>query len=395
MRAIIIVAGLLLVGCNSESGSTTKQSALSVDEGSVIDAPTSADTALRAFYAGQDINFPKASAGPALPASNTVITRIAFGSCQASWKPILILDQVVADDPDIFIYLGDNVYGDERAGNALMPNLRQQYADLAALPEFQRLRTQTPMMSMWDDHDYGLNDGGGDFAFKHFAEKAFLEFWNEPADSIRRKRDGLYDAKLFGVDGQRVQIIMLDTRFFRSSPLVPTDERGAKGKERYLPSNDPNMTILGDVQWKWFEQQLQEKADIRFIVTSIQVLAADHGWESWREFTPQRDKFFTTVEQSGAKGVVIISGDRHVAAFYEKKNSDDYSLYEFTSSPLNMSFTKDPKEYDALQIVDAVGINNYGLIDIDWQNRKLIMQIKDIDGGVQRELQVPFTKLGL
>ncbi|MBL1431211.1 MAG: alkaline phosphatase family protein [Robiginitomaculum sp.] len=395
MRTIILVAGLFLAGCSINIGAEVNNPESSSDKEEKAAVPSSADVALRAFYAGQDIDFPKASAGPALPASDTVITRIAFGSCQASWKPIMILDQVVADDPDIFIYLGDNVYGDERAGNALMPNLRQQYADLAALPEFQRLRTQTPMMSMWDDHDYGLNDGGGDFAFKHFAEKAFLEFWNEPTDSIRRKRDGLYDAKLFGVDGQRVQIIMLDTRFFRSSPLVPTDERGAKGKERYLPSNDPNMTILGNVQWKWFEQQLQEKADIRFIVTSIQVLAADHGWESWREFTPQRDKFFTTVEQSGAKGVVIISGDRHVAAFYEKKNSDDYSLYEFTSSPLNMSFTSEPTEYDTLQVVDAVGINNYGLIDIDWQGRKLIMQIKDIEGGVQRELQVPFAKLGL
>ncbi|MBL4616643.1 MAG: alkaline phosphatase family protein [Robiginitomaculum sp.] len=395
MRLVIIVAGILLVGCNPAGTSSTKQIASSSNEGSIAEAPSSADVALRAFYAGQDIEFPKASPGPALPASDKVITRIAFGSCQASWKPIPILDQVVADDPDLFIYLGDNIYGDERAGNALMPNLRQQYADLAALPEFRRLREQTPMMAMWDDHDYGLNDGGGDFAFKHFAEKVFLEFWNEPKDSIRRKRDGLYDAKLFGVDGQRVQIIMLDTRFFRSSPLVPTDERGAKGKERYLPSNDPNMTILGDAQWKWFEQQLQEPADIRFIVTSIQVLAADHGWESWREFTPQREKFFTTVEQSGAKGVVIISGDRHVAAFYEKKNSADYSLYEFTSSPLNMSFTNSPDEYDTFQVVDAVGVNNYGLIDVDWQGRKLIMQIKDIDGGVQRELQVPFSKIGL
>ena len=105
MRLVIIVAGILLVGCNPAGTSSTKQIASSSNEGSIAEAPSSADVALRAFYAGQDIEFPKASPGPALPASDKVITRIAFGSCQASWKPIPILDQVVADDPDLFIYL--------------------------------------------------------------------------------------------------------------------------------------------------------------------------------------------------------------------------------------------------------------------------------------------------
>jgi len=405
MRIIILVIASFLAVIAAffvfkNNGTTNLESRLAAASSEVpisvqVPIPVSADAALREFYDNQKIDLPKAPAGPALPASDKVLTKIAFGSCQTSWKPIPILDQVVAENPDLFIYLGDNVYGDERRGNALLPNLRQQYADLAERPAFARLRKQTPMMTMWDDHDYAMNDAGGDFAFKYFAKQAFLEFWNEPKDSIRRQREGLYDAKTFGVNGQRVQIIMLDTRYFRSSPLVPTDDRGAKGKERYLSSSDPNMTILGEAQWKWFEQQLQQPADIRFIVTSIQALAADHGWEAWDEFEPQRQQFFDTIKASKAKGVVIISGDRHMAAFYRKDDATDYALYEFTSSALNMSFTDKITEYDSLQLVEGVAPNNYGTIDIDWQARKLTMQIKGEAGEVLRKLDVEFAEIGL
>ncbi len=393
----VVIAGVGTVIINM--GGTKNVSLVEASEARAVSAdissPASADAALRAFYDQQQIDLPKAPAGPALPASNTVLQRIAFGSCQTSWKPIPILDQVAADNPDLFIYLGDNVYGDERAGNALLPNLRKQYADLAKRPAFARLRQQTPMMSIWDDHDYAMNDAGEDFAFKYFAKKVFLEFWNEPKNSMRRKREGLYDAKVFGVEGQRVQIIMLDTRYFRSSPLIPTDERGAKGKERYLSSFDPNMTILGEEQWQWFEEQLQQPAEIRLIITSIQVLAADHGWEAWDEFVPQRDKFFATVKNSGAKGVLIVSGDRHMASFYRKDDATDYALYEFTSSALNMSFTDKITEYDSLQLVEGVAANNYGMIDIDWPGRKISMQIKGESGGILRKLEVKFSEIGL
>lgn len=395
MRTSIILAGVFLAGCSGfiePKASDPMPSARYVGE---TQSPKTADLALRPFYDNLEIDLPRAFSGPPLPTSDTVLTRITFGSCQAGWKPIPALDQIAQEKSDLFIYLGDNVYGDERTGNALLPNLRQQYADLGALPEFKRLRAQTPMMTTWDDHDYGLNDAGGDFAFKYYAKQIFLEFWNEPEDSIRRQRDGLYDAKIFGVDGQKVQIIMLDTRFFRSSPLVPTDERGVKGKERYLSSHDPKMTILGNEQWNWFEAELQKPADIRLIITSIQVLADDHGWEAWDKIEPERQKFFQTVRNSGAKGVVIISGDRHISAFYEKKDALDYSLFEFTSSALNMSFTDRTPEYDRYQLSEAVAINNYGMLDINWEGRLLTLHIKDVKGEVQRELLIPFAKIGL
>lgn len=55
---------------------------------------------------------------------------------------------------------------------------------------------------------------------------------------------GTYYERSFGPEGQRVQVIMLDTRFFRSA-LTPTDQWNARGRERYIPSEDPKQDMLG------------------------------------------------------------------------------------------------------------------------------------------------------
>ena len=105
-----------------------------------------------------------------------------------------------------------------------------------------------------------------------------MRFWQLAADDPRRTRDGLYHAQALTVGTHRVQIIGLDLRWFRS-PWRPTDERGAASKERYLPDADPTKTMLGDTQWRWLEAQLHEPADVRLLVSSIQCVVEDHGWE--------------------------------------------------------------------------------------------------------------------
>jgi alkaline phosphatase D len=64
------------------------------------------------------------------------LTRIAFGSCAEQHKPQPIWAAVQAADPELFLFLGDNVYGDTRDRG----ELEQAYAALAAQPGFQRLR---------------------------------------------------------------------------------------------------------------------------------------------------------------------------------------------------------------------------------------------------------------
>jgi PhoD-like phosphatase len=175
-----------------------------------------------------------------LPAESATIERIAFGSCADQRLPQPFWDVMLAAAPQLVILLGDNVYGD--VTSAAMTELREAYAKLAAQPGFQRLRRRVPILAIWDDHDYGGNDAGGDFPYRQEAATLFRDFWQVPANSPRGRRDGLYEAWMFGPQGRRLQVVLLDTRSFRS-PLRRTDERGVPGKERYLPDPDPAKAL--------------------------------------------------------------------------------------------------------------------------------------------------------
>ena len=148
-------------------------------------------------------------------AATPPLRRIAFGSCATQARPQPIWDAVVATRPELTLLLGDNIYGDTLD----MSVMRAKYAKLAAMSGFQTLRQTCPILATWDDHDLGANDAGGDYPKKDESQQIFLDFFGESSDSPRRRRRGVYDARVFGPDGKRIQIIMLDTRYFRSSPL--------------------------------------------------------------------------------------------------------------------------------------------------------------------------------
>ena len=357
----------------------------------LLDAPQTAVEALAPFYAQLEYDPPIASPTPPMPQG--ALTSIAFGSCNTAEREIAILNTIAAQDHDLFLYIGDNVYGDAYAYDASLPELRAAYHQLADRPEFQALRARFPMLATWDDHDYGMNDAGARFAFKGFAETLFLDFWGAEADDPRRAREGIYDAQTFGPEGRRVQIILLDTRYFRSD-LTRTPQRGAPGRERYIPSQDPDQTLLGAEQWDWLEAQLREPADVRLLVSSIQVHADGHGWEAWRTMPRERDRLYALIEETGANGVVLVSGDRHSSGLYVREDVASYPLYEITSSSLNMSFADENNEPGPHRIGDMYAPVNYGVIGLDWEAGAIALEIRDEAGAVVREQRIAMGEIG-
>jgi alkaline phosphatase D len=324
-----------------------------------------------------------------MPAASTVMSRIVFGSCETAEKPIPILDRIAADKPQLAVFMGDNVYGDANAGNMALPELRAQYALLAGRAEFQRLRATAPMHAVWDDHDFGLNDAGTDFSAKGLSKRIFETFWG--TGSRTAGRDGIYDSWTYGPAGQRTQIILLDTRFGRTA-LTKLPNGDARG--RYAASADPNQRMLSDRQWAWFEQTLAEPADVRFVVSSIQVLADGHGFEAWRTMPIEQARLFATIKRAGAKGVVFISGDRHIAGLYKQDGLIGYPAYELTTSSLNLSFREVSDERSTNQIGDMYGPVNYGTALIDWEKAALTLQVNGLDGAPVRQQAVTFGELG-
>ena len=325
----------------------------------------------------------------ALPLPVNALHKLAFGSCLDQGKQQPIWDAVLAERPELFIFGGDNVYAS--AAPWQLDNLQRAYAHLLQSPGFLRLRAVVPTMAIWDDNDYGANDGGVEFEHKQASKDAFLAFWRASVDDPRRAREGLYQVAHIGPAGQRVQVIVLDCRWFRSS-LRPTDARNAPGKERYLPDPDPGKTMLGETQWHWLEQQLAQPADLRLVVSGVQVLAQGHGWESWGNLPLERARLLELLRRTRANGIVFLSGDRHIGAFYREQRPGAYALLEMTSSGLTHAWAQ-ASEAGPNRLGPLVTQNHYATIAMDWLARRVSLSIKDVQGQVLEQQVVALADL--
>ena len=314
--------------------------------------------------------------------SNILISKeyiIGFGSCIDQNFPQPIWGSIENENVDAFFFLGDNVYGDHPSGD--LQKLKKSYSIQST--KFPKWLEDKKVISIWDDHDYGINDGGGDFINKRDSQKLFLDFWKIPINDIRYQRDGLYHNELINLEGFLINIIVLDTRFFRSK-LNAT-------KAPYISNNDPETTILGEKQWRWLESALLKEADLTLILSSIQVLAKEHIFEKWNLFPHERSRLINLLNSNKSK-TIILSGDRHKGGLYEKG-----SLKELTSSSLNKptlaarlsrtlkvipnSMQKQLIEMDSYLKTKIYNYENFGLIKIDTKNKQIEISLNDIDGN--------------
>lgn len=324
------------------------------------------------------VAMPVAGPNPAL-SPTTTLTRIAFGSCNHQNAPQHMWAQIAAANPQLFLMIGDNVYGDTGwDADAGLESLRSSYALQASHPEFKGFRAKFPMMATWDDHDFGLNDAGGNFPMRRWAEELFETFWGS-SDTVRG-REGIYESTITGPEGKRVQVILLDTRFFRSDLKKAAWSKDRPPLGSYIPDNSPEKTVLGADQWAWLKAELAKPADLRIVVSSTQVITQAHQFEGWTNFPAERTKLLEMLAGREASGLVMLSGDRHASGIYRTVIKGEI-VWELTSSSLNLAFGSDierasAREPDPARVTPFFPIENYGLIDIDWKAKKLTMVLK-------------------
>jgi alkaline phosphatase D len=327
-------------------------------------------------------------------ALDRTLTRIGFGSCAEGGKEQTIWEAVLAAKPELFVFLGDNIYGDTRD----MAVLRAKYAEFAKQPGFAKLRDTTPLAVTWDDHDFGEDDAGGDYPQKEASRQVFFDFWGEPADSPRRARDGVYASYVFGPPGRRVQVILLDLRYNRT-PLVKPEPgvrnyrswalaRYKKGLEvpgPYARNPDPKATMLGERQWQWLERQLETPADVRLIGSSVQVLADFPAWEGWSLFAHDQQRLIELIRRTRANGVAFLSGDMHYAELSKLEVNVPYPLWDLTSSGLTEVWPVPTP--NARRASDVIREPNFGLVDIDWQGAGTTVTLSVVDQRGTRRIE--------
>lgn len=303
--------------------------------------------------------------------------RVALGSCHRTGKnSARAFSAVLETRPQAFLFLGDNIYGDTRD----MRVLEAKYQALGAIPEWQAIEAACPVLAVWDDHDYGENDGGREFPMAKESAAVFHDFFKFPADHPSRARPGVYHSAVFKDKGRTLQVILLDARTFRS-PL-------AKSRGRYLPVTEKDATILGEAQWTWLEAQLREPADLRLIGSGIQVIPEEHRFEKWANIPAERTCLLAMLADATGK-VILLSGDRHMAEF-SRIEVGGRTLTEMTSSGMTHAGGGNRDEPNRHRVGERFGAMNFGVLEIDWKGDEPAVTgaVRAIDGAVVRRLEM-------
>ena len=311
------------------------------------------------------------------------ILNIAFGSCNKQDLENHLWDDILGMQPDLWIWGGDNIYADTDN----MDIMRKMYAAQDQVPGYRKLKKSTPVLGTWDDHDYGLNDGGVEFAAKAASQQEFLDFLNVPKNDLRRSREGVYGVQDYELPDGRVRVLILDTRYFRS-PLV----RDTLTQKRYAPDFSGKGTVLGEEQWKWLEGQLRSsQADFNLIVSSIQFLSSEHGFECWGNFPNDVERMEALISSSGARGILFLSGDRHISEFSRKTLPGlSYPLVDFTSSGLTHAYREFKGEPNPFRVGEVVATESFGWVSINLRTDEVSLKIIGDQGVVLGELQLSY-----
>ncbi len=301
------------------------------------------------------------------------LTRIAFGSCSNEELHEEMWTDIVAQQPQLCILLGDNIYGDTHN----MDSMRAQYDIQKKMPSYQALLKYCPVIGTWDDHDYGQNDGGKFYSKKKESKVEFLRFMDIPASDPIQTHEGVYSSHSFGPSGKKTKVILLDLRTFRDTTI-----RSAVKGRRYDPNPDGDM--MGEEQWAWFEKEISESdAAVHIIGSSIQFIPTEHGFEKWENFPKARKRMLDLVVKHKIKKPFIISGDRHIAEV-SRMNVEGlpYPLYDITSSGLthtwDMTTWKDMpvNEKNQYRVGNLIIQKNFGMILIDWSGNEPEVRIE-------------------
>lgn len=300
----------------------------------------------------RDIPPQRVRTAPAAPAR----FRVAFGSCariqsdaeQPIWRAL------AQYRPDLFFWLGDNIYGDSVTPATLVAEYQRQ----RFVPAFQPIGRGVPQLAIWDDHDYGLDNFDRTNPIRERSLEIFRQFWANPAVGLPDTPGVFFDYAYGGVD-----FIFLDGRYHRAPDADP---------------DTPAKEFLGKGQFEWLKQRLLASR------APFKLLACGSGWsrfkgpggDSWAAYQHERARLFDFIRDNRIGGVVLLSGDTHFpyVACAPWSERGGYDFYELVSSALAQIVADSPDGIerriagmapDRMLRMPLLGINNAGIIDFD------------------------------
>ncbi len=291
--------------------------------------------------------------------------RLAFGSCARhqldSDQPIF--HAISASEPDLFFWLGDNIYADSVSTFVFAEDYRRQRAIASTLP----LTRTVPQLAIWDDHDFGLNNSDATNPARDAALAAFRNYWANPSFGLPDSPGVFFRYAYGGVD-----FFMLDGRYNRNPNTDP---------------DSPTKTMLGARQGEWLRQELLASR------APFKVLVCGSGWsfedgptgDTWAAFLTERDALFDFIRDRGIEGVFCLSGDTHFGELncIPWSERGGYDIYDLVSSPLAQATGTSFLDSEPEIRIRSPWFRtvNFGLLDFEWEPEpKVTFTLRDVRG---------------
>lgn len=310
---------------------------------------------------------------------------IAFGSCNKQGNPQTFWKEILKNTPNLFIWGGDNIYtvsGD-------MIKAKNSYTRQNNNSDYKKIKKSASVMATWNDHDYGKKDAGVEWSKKDESQQLFLDFLEIPKDDPKRTQKGVYNSKIFEIEKGSIKVVILDTRYFRSPLKKSKGENGL-----YIPHDNGEGSILGKEQWKWFEKELESNySDFVIIVSSIQFLSSEHGFETWGNFPHEIERLKSVLINKGVRNAIFLSGDREISEFsMAKVKGLRYPLLDFTSSGLTHSYADYKGESNKYRVGHVISVPSFGVLKFDLNSYAVTMQIRGENNIVLQEFIRQYPK---
>ncbi len=287
-----------------------------------------------------------------------------------------ILETMANMPADFMLWTGDNLYLRE-ADYSSAAGIAYRYSFNFRFPPFQKLRAVRANYAIWDDHDFGPNDSDGSFELKETTLHTFKKYWGnktfgEP-DNV-----GIY-SKFRWSD---CDFLMMDDRYHRAADHMPDSINGKP---------NPNKVFYGKKQMDWLKNSLiASDATFKFIVTGGQMLnPMAKEKECMMSYPAEWQELIDFITINKIKGVLFITGDRHMSEIIQLKRKNTYPLYEFTCSAVTSGFaniTKSPEFKNPDRVAGTLLMeNNFGKINISGAKGDRKLTIETYNGNGERK----------
>lgn len=182
---------------------------------------------------------------------NLARPRISIMSC-SNYRNLdgqaAIWSKVRAAQTDLILFLGDIVYANSKWSSVVRTpeepaSALARYMETWDKVDLYAMDPMVPVMAVWDDHDYGMNNGDSSHPYRQNMLNIFRSFYPLPAQSPRLVRGpGVsFRWQMFGMD-----FYMLDGRSFRVHGRTQWGaEQEAWLRQDYMGRQGPAMIANG------------------------------------------------------------------------------------------------------------------------------------------------------